>query len=81
MKTAGPGLSRGTTTFGIGGRIRDARRAKGLTQKALAEACRVPSSTIGAVEVGNSGPTAVLLRDLCDVLDVSADVLLGRRPA
>jgi transcriptional regulator with XRE-family HTH domain len=83
MRTAGPGLSRGggTTTFGVGGRIKTARQAKGLTQKELAAECRVPLSTIGAIEVGTSGPTAVLLRDLCDVLDVSADVILGRRPA
>ena len=43
-------------------RLRDARREKGLTQQALAEAVGVTRQTIHAVESGEYNPTIRLCR-------------------
>lgn len=39
----------------IGRRVRDARRAKGLSQKELADAVGIAPNTIGAIERGAEG--------------------------
>ena len=50
-------------------RLRDARREKGLTQQALAEAVGVTRQTIHAVESGEYNPTIRLCRALGKTLD------------
>ena len=49
-------------------RLRDARREKGLTQQALAEAVGVTRQTIHAVESGEYNPTIRLCRAICRAL-------------
>lgn len=59
--------------------FRSARERKGLSQQRLAEILDVERETITTWESGRQGTKSVdALRQLCDVLGVSADVLLGR---
>lgn len=56
-----------------------ARQRKGLSQQRLAEIMDVERETVTEWESGRQGPKSVdVLRRLCDVLGLSADVLLGR---
>ena len=56
-------------------RLRDARREKGLTQQALAEAVGVTRQTIHAVEPGEYNPTIRLCRAICRALGKTLDEL------
>lgn len=58
-----------------------ARQRKRLSQQRLADILGVERETVTTWESGTQGPKSVdRLRDLCDVLGVSADTLLGRQP-
>lgn len=62
-----------------GQRLRFARKAKGLTQKELAEKMGFKThSTINQYETGKSKPGHDDLIKLADILDVSMDYLSGR---
>ena len=61
----------------LGKRLTAARRARGLTQEQLAAEVGVTTSTISMYEKGTRTPNAMLLGDMCRVLRVSADALLG----
>jgi transcriptional regulator with XRE-family HTH domain len=52
------------------------RKAKGLTQQALADAVGVHVTQLRRYEAGTSQPTLPVLRKLAVALSVSADVLL-----
>ena len=56
-------------------RLRDARREKGLTQQALAEAIGVTRQTIHAVESGEYNPTIRLCLAICRALGKTLDEL------
>ena len=56
-------------------RLRDARREKGLTQQALAEAVGVTRQTIHAVESSEYNPTIRLCRAICRALGKTLDEL------
>ena len=65
----------------LGDRIRRFRIANGLTQAELAAQIGVPQQTITYYEVrGVSLPPALLVA-IADTLDVSTDILLGRKKA
>lgn len=59
----------------IGQRIRDIRKRLGYTQKQLAKALGVSSTTVSAYEVGDAWPTIQTLRKLTEIADVSFDWL------
>ena len=63
----------------LGKRLRQARSARGLSQAGLAQALAgaVTQSAVSYWESGRSMPTVENLRDLCGVLGISADRLLG----
>ena len=63
----------------IGGRVREARLAKGLSQEKLAEAINMSPSFVSNVEVGRQGMNIRAFVSFVKVLDVSADWLLGSR--
>ena len=58
-------------------RIKEARTAKKLTQKELAERIGTTESNINNYEKGRNKPTTDMLVKICLELDVSADWLLG----
>ena len=63
---------------GIGGRIRDAREAKGLSGKELGVKLGYSTSAVSQWEHGRQAPKAEALIPLCQLLKVSTDhILLG----
>lgn len=63
----------------MGARIAQARKERGLTQQALADALGVSQQTLAHYEVGRVGVGAPLLPRLAELLDLSFDeILLGQ---
>lgn len=60
-------------------RIRELRKAKGITQEALAREVGVSETTISKWENGNSVPDIEMLCILSDYFEVSLDELLDRK--
>ncbi len=61
----------------MGGRIKELRRRKLLTQKELSAAIGVQYQTVQRWENGTRYPRPAQLRNLCEVLDVTPDELLA----
>jgi len=59
----------------IGGRIRELRLARGLTQEQLAEKTNKYTTQINSWETGRGAPNRTSLRILADALNVTADEL------
>ena len=62
----------------IGKRIADARRAKGMTQMALADALRISYQAVSSWETGRTMPDISKLPEISAILDISVDELLGK---
>jgi len=61
-------------------RLRQLRKAKGLSQSELGELVELHYTHVGRYERGSSFPSAAALQRLADVLGVSADYLLEGDP-
>lgn len=61
----------------LGKRVRIRRKALGITQEKLAEIVDVSTSFIGHIERGTRKLSVETLCNICIVLDVSADFLMG----
>ena len=61
---------------GIGARIRNVRKAKGLSQKALAEKGGICLSFMGHIERGARRMSLETFAGICEILDTNADELL-----
>ena len=57
--------------------LRTARERKGLSQKDMAESIGVAKSTYSLYESGNREPNVQTIKKIADILNVSADELLG----
>jgi transcriptional regulator with XRE-family HTH domain len=57
--------------------LRAARKSKGMTQAEVAKAIGVSTTVFWRYEGARMWPSIETLRDMCKVLDVSADALLG----
>jgi transcriptional regulator with XRE-family HTH domain len=64
----------------LGPLLRRARQARDILQDDLAKQLGVAVSTLSDWERDKREPPASMLRDLCRILHVSADVLLERAP-
>ena len=61
--------------------LKAARKRKDLSQQRVADILEIEQPTVQQWESGKSEPrTLAMLITLCDVLGLSADVLLGRPP-
>ena len=58
-------------------RLKELRTEKGLTQKQLAVAVNTTDDSVFSWEKGRSQPSIETIRELCTVLETSADYLLG----
>ena len=58
-------------------RFNEALKQTTLTQKEIAEKCGIHPSCITQYKNGDSEPTLATLFDLCKILNVSSDYLLG----
>lgn len=59
-------------------RIREVRKSRGLTMKALGKMVGCSESTISVYETGKHEPDNQMLLKLSEVLDASIDYLLGK---
>ena len=64
--------------FDTGGKIKEVRESRNLTQDQLAELASLNRVTIAKYESGKVEPGAHALSRIADALEVSADALLGR---
>lgn len=62
-----------------GKRIRDLRKENNLTQKELANLIKVDFRTVSFWETERFEPNIEQIIKLCDVFDVSADYIIGRK--
>lgn len=60
-------------------RLAELRHEKRLSQKEIAKLLYIPQTTYSHYEVGNREPSIETMIKLCDLFDVSADYLLGRK--
>lgn len=60
----------------VGGQIRRAREAAGLTQERFAELVGISPQNVSCVERGLAGVSLTVLRRMCEILRVSSDTLL-----
>ncbi len=58
-------------------RLKDERKAKGLSQQKLAELTHTHYSNIGRYERGDAKPSAEVLNRIAQVLEVSPDYLIN----
>lgn len=58
-------------------KLKQARKDKGLSQTQLAKKMEIDRKTIGNWENDLGFPNAQKLKRICEILDVSADYLLG----
>ena len=63
--------------YELGERIKKYRSIKGMSQKELAQRLGVAVSRVSNWETGLNRPDVDMLAQICDVLEVSPDVLLG----
>lgn len=61
-------------------KIRELRRASGMTQTMLAERLGVSQSTVCGWETGTNMPMPALLPRLADLFGCTIDALYGREP-
>lgn len=61
----------------LGRTIAEARKAQGLTQEQLGSELGVSPQAVSRWENGESAPDIALVPDLCRILGISADTLLG----
>ncbi len=67
-----------TTTVGlVGHRLKQARERLGVSQKDLSDAMRVPQQHISRWENEKVDPGSFALKQMAQILEVSADFLLG----
>lgn len=61
----------------MGRRIRDLRRARGMTQQQLARRANISGSFLGLIERGKKTPALETLVDLCNALGTDMNYLLA----
>ena len=65
-------------SINMGERIREMRKAKGLTQEALSQAVGVSIQAVSKWETGQSLPDVTLLPAIADYFEIPVDALFGR---
>jgi len=63
--------------MGLGGRLKDERTKKGISQQKLAKLATTHYSNIGRYERGDAKPSAEILNRIAQVLEVSPDYLIN----
>jgi transcriptional regulator with XRE-family HTH domain len=58
-------------------RLRTARTESGLTQKQVYEKLNLSPNGYASYEQGRTEPNLATLKKICEILDVSADYLIG----
>ncbi len=62
----------------FGQRLNETRKSKGLTAQYMADALKITIRSYRMYESGDRSPSLNMLKSIADILDVTADYLLGR---
>jgi len=73
-----PSFSGNPALVGLGEAIRAARKAKGLSQEALAELADIDRSYMGGIERGEHNIAIINLLKIADALGIKASLLLNQ---
>lgn len=76
MAKKSPSFSGNTALVGLGAAIRAARKAKGLSQEALAELADIDRSYMGGIERGEHNLAIINLLKIAEALGVKVSNLL-----
>lgn len=76
MAKKSPSFSGNPALVSLGSAIRAARKAKGLSQEALAELANIDRSYMGGIERGEHNLAIMNLLKIADALGIKASVLL-----
>ena len=60
----------------FGKRVREVRKAKGLSQEKLAEMAGIDRSYMGNIERGEKNITLKKIYEICDALDIDIKILI-----
>lgn len=60
----------------LGKRIATIRKEKKITQVALGYACDLEKQNMSRIEAGNTNPTVLMLKNICEKLDITLSELL-----
>lgn len=60
----------------LGNAIREIRKKKGLSQKVLAEKCKISTNALCQAELGKTFPSKTTINTICKVLDIPVSYLL-----
>lgn len=71
----GSGNANGVEALPVINQIREQRKARGLSQAALAERLDVSRQTVNAIETGRYDPSLMLAFKLADVFETSIEAL------
>lgn len=71
----GSGNANGVEALPVINQIREQRKARGLSQAALAERLDVSRQTVNAIETGRYDPSLTLAFKLADVFETSIEAL------
>ena len=78
MAKKSPSFSGNPALVGLGAAIRAARKAKGLSQEALAELAGIDRSYMGGIERGEHNLAIMNLLKIADALNVKASTFLDK---
>ena len=73
-------ITNNTKNIQFGKRLTEIRKAKGITQKELAEALGISQRMVAYYEGQSEFPPATIIPDIAIFLKVSTDQLLGLKP-
>jgi transcriptional regulator with XRE-family HTH domain len=62
----------------VGRNVRNLRKARGLTQEALAHAAEIDTRYVGGIERGEENPTVAVLARIASVLDIEPAALFAK---
>ena len=77
MAKKSPSFSGNPALVSLGAAIREARKAKGISQEALAELAGIDRSYMGGIERGEHNLAIMNLLKIADALGVKASLLLN----
>lgn len=59
-------------------RLKEKRKAKGLTQAEIAEKLKISRTAYAMYESGGNTPPVEVLKEIADIFETSVDYLIGR---
>ncbi len=61
----------------FGNTLREIRKSKGLSQENMADMLNITRSAYGKYETGDCSPSLQMIKEICNIFNISSDYLLG----